>query len=460
MTGWGAESPSTGHYAEFAAVRPLFVLDPESGRYNVAGNRRLYFSKESFAASKPDHEFRIFVFGGSTVQGRPFSIPTSFTTFLEMALQQAQPDVHWEVVNCGGISYASYRLLPVMRECLAYDPDLYITCTGHNEFLEFLTYSQVSQSNAVSSGYSWLSTLNSFHLAEQILPQYSELDGEVEGAKDRLLPEEVDAILDHDGGLDAYHRDVLEPDRIANGFRRNLKQMVTMTRQANVPLVLIQPPSNIRDTPPFKSQFSEASSPELRDSITSRLKKANGLLESDSSAAIRVLQSVTSDDCEFALGWYQLGRALVYANRPDEAKTALIAARDEDVCPLRMTSQLAAVMFDVVEGYDVPFLAVEDVLVRKSRNGLVGDATLVDHIHPSFRSHQEIAIALTKLMSRLELVQYSNDEWEAAASGQLEEYIQTLDDMYFLRGRQTLDVLRAWTEGRADGPPLPTEVQR
>lgn len=459
MAGWGAESPSTGHYAEFAAVRPLFVLDQESGRYNVAENRRLYFAKESFAASKADNEFRIFVFGGSTVQGRPFSIATSFTTFLEMALQQARPDVCWEVVNCGGISYASYRLLPIMRECLAYEPDLYITCTGHNEFLEFLTYSPVTERNAITSGYSWLSRLNSFHLAERLLPRDSDITDQLNGVNGRVLPEEVDAILDHNGGLDAYRRAALQPVQIVESFRANLQQMVAMTKAANVPFVLMQPPSNIRDSPPFKSEFSDSSSPELRESISSRLKEASELLVSDKNAAIRILESVAQDDPAFALGWYQLGRALVYANRPREAKAALIAARDEDVCPLRMTSQLAAVMSEVAVANDTPLLVGEDILATESRNDLLGSSTLVDHIHPSFKSHQKIGIALTKLMSRLKLVHYSYDEWESATSAQLEDHIQSLDDMYFLRGRQTLSLLKAWTEGRADGPPLPSEIQ-
>lgn len=460
MAGWGNESPSTGDYAEFAGVRPLFVLDPEADTYKVAENRRLYFSKESFAATKQKNEFRIFVFGGSTVQGRPFSIPTSFTTFLEMALQQAQPEVHWEVVNCGGISYASYRLLPIMRECLDYQPDLYIACTGHNEFLEFLSYSQVTEAGAVAAGYSWLSQLNSFHLAQQIMPGQGSSSQDAAVPASKVLPEEVDAILDHNGGLDVYRRDALLRDRIVASFGENLRQMIQLSEQASVPLVLMQPPSNIRDTPPFKSEFSAKTSEELRQSIRQRLQKANELLESDAGAAIRILKDVTKDDSEFALSWYQLGRALVYANRPDEAKAALLTARDEDVCPLRMTGRLAEAMAEVAEAFRMPFLVAEDVLVDKSRNGLIGDAVLVDHIHPSFSSQQEIGIALVKLMGNLKLVDYSNQQWESSALERLEQHIQSLDDMYFLRGQQTLRVLKIWTQGRADGPPLPKTDSR
>ena len=47
----------------------------------------------------------------------------------------------WEVINAGGISYASYRVALVVKELAAYAPDLFVVYSGHNEFLERRTYS-------------------------------------------------------------------------------------------------------------------------------------------------------------------------------------------------------------------------------------------------------------------------------------------------------------------------------
>ena len=44
------------------------------------------------------------------------------------------------MINCGGVSYASYRLGPILDEVLGYEPDLIMLYTGHNEFLEARTY--------------------------------------------------------------------------------------------------------------------------------------------------------------------------------------------------------------------------------------------------------------------------------------------------------------------------------
>ena len=142
---WGRPSYGDDPFAGFRAVHPLFVVNEEGTRYEIAKSRLDYFRPESFAREKRPHEFRIFCLGGSTVQGRPFAIETSFTTWLELGLQAGQPDRQWEVVNCGGVSYASYRLVPILEEVLGYQPDLIVIYTGHNEFLEDRTYAHIKR---------------------------------------------------------------------------------------------------------------------------------------------------------------------------------------------------------------------------------------------------------------------------------------------------------------------------
>lgn len=46
----------------------------------------------------------------------------------------------WEVINAGGVSYASYRVAALMEELTQYQPDLFVIFSAHNEFLERRTY--------------------------------------------------------------------------------------------------------------------------------------------------------------------------------------------------------------------------------------------------------------------------------------------------------------------------------
>ncbi|MEX0819156.1 MAG: hypothetical protein WD070_06175, partial [Pirellulaceae bacterium] len=236
-----ADVPAIG----FEATYPLFERDEAGTRFEIAESRRAYFYPDSFAANKAPHEFRIFCLGGSTVQGRPYSIETSFTTWLELSLNAADPTRQWEVVNCGGVSYASYRLVPILRELLAYEPDMVVICTGHNEFLEARTFAGLPPVTP-------LSHLRTFNLLRSAWSGESRLQGH--GQPREVLAAEVDALLDYRGGLADYHRDDDGQQATVRQYAANLTQMIGLARSAHVPVVLMNPASNVRDTPPFKTE--------------------------------------------------------------------------------------------------------------------------------------------------------------------------------------------------------------
>ena len=377
---------------------------------------------------------------------------------------EACPAINWQVVNCGGISYASYRLRPIMQECLQYSPDMYIVCTGHNEFLECVTYAQVRHAApVVKRSVSWLSQFHSFRALKSVADRCSSDSrrSELVVSQSGRLPQEVDAILDHQGGLDAYRRDALQSDVIVSQFGANLQSMIDLSREAGLPLLVMLPPSSLSDCPPFKSEFSAESGAELRAQITMQLSAVAKRSGSDADSAVRELETIASLDGQFAFSWYQLGHALLDAHRPEDALKAFIRARDEDVCPLRMTSELENQMRQVASDNDVPLLDIQHLLAPKSRQQIVGDATLVDHIHPSFRGHQEIAFAVAQHLSQ-QVPDLFEDapatDWHTAAQQDFDQHLQSLPDMYFLRGQRTLQNLRAWTQGRAEGPPLVPET--
>lgn len=457
--GWGQQAGSGGHVAEMAAVRPLFVPTADELRYRIADNRREYFADESFDARKKAGEFRVFVIGGSTVQGRPFSTQTAFARCLEMSLQQAASDITWRVINCGGISYASYRLVPIVEECLGYQPDLIIVCTGHNEYLEFITYAQARRSQTVVTAYRLLDRLHSFRLLETGLSCL--LRSERPSSDAVRLPEEVDAVLDHQGGLQAYRRSALDRATVESGFHENLNRLVDLVREADVPLILVRPPTNLADCPPFKSEFAADLSPSEQDDFLQQLSlSAEKLSRGDLAgvqSAVAELTALTAIDPGYALVWYQLGRACLNARQMEQAARAFARAADEDICPLRMTSALEAEMRQVVADRGVPFLDAHQLLTELSRHGIADDSVLVDHVHPSFQSHLEIAFGLADLMQQSGWLTTSDSQWKPSTRAEFAAHLQSLDDMYYLRGRQMLDVLKAWAAGRADGSPLQVE---
>lgn len=465
ILGWGVRDLNEDPFVEFSSVRPLFQQTPDGTSYLTAPNRRRYFKEDSFAAQKPPDEFRVFVFGGSTVQGNPFSIETSFPSFLQIALTTANPERRWKVVNCGGVSYSSYRLLPVMQECLSYEPDLFIFCEGHNEFLEHVAYSESQKTPAVLQvAFDVLNKFRSFRVLRRVLlsDQFPWVgsntvlrDASSETAGQRpLLPEDVDTLLDHDGGLEAYHRNDEHSSKVVEHFRFNLERMAAMCRDRGLPFLVILPPSNLSDCPPFKAEFSADLPEEDRKQIAQTLLTARSFPLEHLDRAIEQAHTATRLDPRYALAWYELAHFQLAARQFEEAERSFRRARDEDVCPLRMTTDLEEAMKNVVDSYQLPFLNAHELLSANCRNRIVGENVLVDHVHPSFRGHEDIAIEIADWMMSAGYAKPTTEDWLAATRAECRTRLQSLDNLYFLRGKRALENLRLWAAGRSGGPPL------
>jgi len=448
--GWGVRHDVDDPFVGFSAVYPLFVQNASGTHWEIPKSRRKFFKPESFPVAKAGGR-RVFCFGGSTVQGRPFATETSFTSWLEIALNCATPEQDWRVINCGGVSYASYRLVPIVEECLRYDPDLFVICSGHNEFLEERTYAHVKNAPA------WLST------TQQLLSQtrvvtlmrsalQPESSPEARPRRD-VLQAEVDALLDYRGGIRAYHRDLEWKRGVVRHYEYNVRRMIDIARAHGVPVLLVQPPSNLSDCPPFKSSSgSDCAQADLtrRDAW---LVKARAAQRTDVKQAIRCFQNALAIDDQFAIVWYELGKCYEALPDVERARQAFLQAREQDICPLRMIAPLETALQRVADDTDTPLINAHVLLERQVSSGILGDFLLVDHIHPSIRGHQMIAERLTSsVLERLALKPSAG--WRQRANAQWKRRFESLDAMYFLHGKRTLEALRAWTTGRADGPPI------
>ena len=451
IAGIGRPDEYEDPFVGFSEIRPLFVLSEDGQRYEIPKSRQAYFAADSFAARKADDDFRIFCLGGSTVQGRPYSRQTSFTTWLELLLQAAEPGRSWEVVNCGGISYASYRLVPILKECLEYEPDLFVICTGHNEFLEDRTYPEIKQAAPLWRGvHEQLSRLRTFNLMRGAARQAS---GDSESAPRSKLKTDVDAFLDYKDGLEAYERDDDWRAGIVEHFERNLRGMIAILERAGIPVILVLPPSNLSDSPPFKSQhrsgLSEAEAAEWNRLVT----ESKEFVSDDPARAVELMLQAAQIDDQHALLHFQLGKCYAAMDKRGSARTHFELARELDICPLRAVSAVENIIRDVAHDSGVPLVDVHELFEAKTADGILGEQFLLDHVHPSIEGHQLIAETLLDEMVRQGWAS-ADPGWREQKSDVYAKQMQTLDDIYFARGQQRLSNLRAWSKGRADGPPI------
>lgn len=433
--GWGVPEP---HLATFENVRPLFVPDSSGEWMVVAENRLGYFRPARFDVQKALNEKRIFCLGGSTVQGRPYATETAFTTWLQLALNAAKEDHDWNVINCGGVSYASYRLTPILQEVLNYQPDLIVLMTGHNEFLEDRELA-TSDQRALP--------LRSAELLRQVARPSRP-------TARAILPEEVDALLDYKGGLEEYQLDLSWRDQVVEQYAENLDAMISLCRSAKTPLVLIAPVSNLRDIPPFKT----AHAPGLDDADKARFEKAWDDARSsmqDETPDLHVAATHYDLTCQIdswhSGAWFELGRCEDALRNYPSALEAYRAARDRDVCPLRMTSALEQKLRALAERTKTPLIDFAALIEAESRDGIPDSQWMLDHVHPTIAGHQLLARRLADWLVQTGVVRVDQPaEWERRVNQEWSGHLQNLPQSYFTTGAKRLASLNRWARGRGD----------
>lgn len=214
----------------------LFVPSPDNPSVLATQPAKCQsFHDQRFDLAKPEGTLRVFALGGSSVNYLQYGL-LGLDVRLEKALGQRYRRV--EIINAGGLSYGSQRLVPIASEVLKYDPDLILLYCGHNEFeeLEQLEFAGLG-------GLAWQQRLS--HLAIFRLIR----DRKAAWAIGQLQREHNAAILAHPDidYIKVWHH-TFTPEEVSErmrSYRRNLTLIARMCHERNVPLIIGTVPSNL-----------------------------------------------------------------------------------------------------------------------------------------------------------------------------------------------------------------------
>lgn len=398
-------------YPGFASYQPLFETEEDGNNGNngpslvTAPSKLNLFNVQRFPREKNPGVYRCFCLGGSTTYGRPYEDSTSFCGWLRELLPAAEPDRRWEVINAGGISYASYRVAKVMEELVDYEPDLFVIYCGHNEFLERRTYQGVFQTpSTVRNLTALLARTRTGALIGRMLPGPAS-DTERASGKN-VLPAEVDAILDRSIGPDAYVRDEAFREQVLGHYRASLVRMIQIARGAEVQVILVVPASNLRDFSPFKSQHRGDLTGDELNAWSRAFEGAEGALQAKRyKDARRLAKRAVHLDPRHAHGHWLLGQALWHLGEYEPARKSFVRARNEDICPLRALSEQLEVIREVAQEHDVALVDFNKIAEARATNGVPGTDLFLDHVHPTIAANRLLAVSILSEMVRLGIVE-------------------------------------------------------
>jgi tetratricopeptide (TPR) repeat protein len=417
-------------YVGFASQVPLFEESQASataGMMTTAYSKLVWFNPQTFPRLKPEGTRRLFCLGGSTTFGHPYADPTSYVGWMRELLPVVDSSRHWEVINVGGVSYASYRVAALMQELVQYQPDVFVVYTAQNEFLERRTYAGMFEQS------SWLVNLQARVARTRTfaLMDYWLLGTVRDGARDQeqgrgdqappadILPAEVDELLNHTIGPVDYQRDTLWREQVVEHYRLNLQRMVDIATAAGAQIVFVTPASNEKDCSPFKSQVDEALSDSQRAELAGLMQRAQAASATDDYAgAIGLYEQALKIDSGVADAHYQLGTAL-FANQDfAKAHQAFQRAIEEDVCPLRAIAALTGHVRSVSQRNGVPVVDFEQRLTQQCQqvwgHACLGREFFLDHVHPDINTHRQLAVWIIDSLQQA--------GWVGGRSLQLPEY--------------------------------------
>ena len=437
-------------YVGFSSRVPLFeerTAADGTVRRVTAPNKLAFFNAQELAVPKPAGAFRIFCVGGSTTYGRPYDDRTSFCGWLRAFLPAADPTREWEVVNAGGISYASFRVAMLMEELIAYEPDLFVVYSGQNEFLERRTYAEILAQPPLAR---WLGAavtrtrIGTVARRGVLALRAGNGGGKGEGGR-AMLAAEVETRLDDVVGPDDYERDDATAARVVEHYRHNLSRMADVARAGGAEILYVTPASNLRDCSPFKSQHRDGWSDADEARFADAMQRGTAALDGGRFAdAVAAFDAALALDDRYAAAHYLRGRALDAAGRSTEAKLAFERAVDEDVCPLRALSAMRPVPAEVSAARSALHVDFAALAEGWSADGIPGEDLFLDHVHPTIDGHRRLALAILQRLVDGGIVQPS-PEWNEETRARVAAVVEGgLDDATQAKALLNLSKVFGW----------------
>ncbi len=352
----------------------LFITGPEPqiSHYKMCnpdvGNRFFYMqntvpapSKDLFLKQKPENGYRIFILGGSTAAGFPYGDNLAFSRILNIRLNDAFPDKHIEIVNTSMSAVNSYTLLDYMDEILKQQPDALLIYAGHNEFYGAMGVGSVEsfgKNPAIIRFYLKLKRFKIFLLVRDAIGTIKKTASKMQHGDPEVDPSHTlmarivsEQTIPYKSRL--YNRGLRQ-------FRDNLRIIYEKAEQANVPVLISELVSNIKDQPPFISV------------------KADTFPKADRA--------------------FEIGKKLLQQGDFDDAKVALTMAKDLDALRFRAAEDFNTIIHETAQEFDSPVVPMKSVFESHSTHGIVGKELVLEHLHPNIDGYFRMADAFLHSM--------------------------------------------------------------
>ena len=343
-------------------------------------------------ADKPDNTVRIVVLGGSAAMGDPdpaYGLPR----MLEQLLRDRHPERNFEIINAAVTAINSHVVLPIARDCLALDPDLFVVYMGNNEVNGPFGAAAVFGKSGVPlpvvrSGLAFKRTRTGQVLSNLLQGNDSNIPANWGGMK-MFLDQQ---IQEGDPQL----------ERVYANFESNYRALLEISESAGVPVLFSTVAVNLADSPPFSSI------PRDPDGLAHARQAAH---DEDWEGLAKVASAIVDNSPQHAEAHYLAGLAQLRMGKVEIAKESFIRARDLDTLRFRADSRVNGIIRSLGSTYQL-FADSEAHLASMSATGIPGSESFFEHVHLTPRGNHALAIFLARQSEAVLELGKPNDNWQ------------------------------------------------
>lgn len=345
--------------------------------------------KDSFYAEKQDSTYRVFVLGGSSAAGYPYMPMGSFSRYIRKRLEIMYPSIHIEVVNVAMTAVNTYTIRDMLPGVLDKEPDLILIYAGHNEFYGALgagSMESLGRSRAVVNLILFLDQFKTWEfLRNTVTYVMASFSDEPELSKQNttlmaVMAQEKQIPL----GSEIYNAGIEQ-------FTGNMRDILEMITDENVPVIVGTLASNVKDLKPFISNATDG------------LPSANEIYD---------LAEKTFNDSDYVV-----------------ADSLYRLAKDLDMLRFRASEEINEIIFALGKEFSIPIVNIDSVFAGSSEGGITGKNLMVDHLHPTLEGYKLMGKAFYELM---EITNYL-PEYKSRGYGDQQQHSMTRNLVQFTK---------------------------
>ena len=397
----------------------LSSIDPfrrDGEQFVTRDSFRTALRDSQFSAQKSPDTLRVFCLGGSATFGYPYVEKFSWPAALQRALNSFYPERDIEVINLGGTSYGTSRVLGLLRGIVKYDPDLIVIYSGNNEFVED---SYRVQDKRLSKATGFINRLYLARALQSLLPFFQQearpetIPVETGNSKQFFFSPTVDGTI--------YQPSAVQSQQVLLRYRENLEAIADLAKQEDIPLVFSTVASNLASWPPD----ADGEIPE-DPSVRAQWQKMLTLAEQSSARgnrkeALVLYRAAIKLFADNAAANFAFGTLLFQEKNYAEALLYLTRARDLDPSPIRAKSAMNEIVQAVADQHRIPLVDIDERAKAFTPDGIPGDTLFIDYVHPTPLGNVYIARAIAEgLYNSIALTEpsteYSDRFWASELS--------------------------------------------